>query len=70
MTTKVCDTCRKEVAKLNELVDDYKVDRISEVCDQCLKEFNEVLDKVRTAQLIQRENFMRRFIKSIYEKHI
>lgn len=37
MTVKECDTCRKKVEKLNELIDDYKSDIISEVCDSCLK---------------------------------
>lgn len=64
MTTKICDACKKEVDKVNELHDDYKVDRVSEVCDSCLKEINDLLDNIRKAQLIQRENFIRRFIKS------
>lgn len=62
MTIKECDTCRKNVEKLNELIDDYKSDMISEVCDSCLQEINDLLADIRKAQLIQRKNFIRRFI--------
>lgn len=63
MTTKICDTCKKEANNLNQLIDEYKVDGVGEVCDSCLKEINELLDNIRKAQLIQRENFIRRFIR-------
>ena len=67
MTTHQCDICKQKVDKLVKIYDQWKVDDISEICEKCEKEINSVLDATIKAQQIQRHNFVRRFIKSMFK---
>lgn len=69
MEIKICDTCHKEVKSLNELIDDYKSERIVHVCDDCLKEINNVMDKATTAIVIVKQNLIRRFIGILRDRN-
>lgn len=59
MKKLTCDTCGRDCQGLNELKDEYRADDVVEVCDNCLKELQGVLDKIRIAQRIQLRKMMR-----------
>ena len=65
MIVKTCDICRKEVSKLEKLTAEYEQDKMSDVCEDCLKEINTLLINCMKAQQIQRTNFIRRFIRRL-----
>jgi len=65
MINKYCDTCKNEVNKLNELQKQWQTNTVVEVCDNCLKEIDNLLDSVIEAQRIQRISFIKRFINKI-----
>ena len=65
MIVKTCDICKKEVSELRELTAEYAQDKVSHVCEDCLKEINDLLMSCLQAQQIQRTNFIRRFIRKL-----
>jgi len=69
MIVKTCDICKKEVQELNELIAEYKQDKISQVCKDCAKEIDDLLMSCMKAQQIQRTNFVRRFIRKLTETY-
>jgi len=63
MIVKTCDVCKKEVSELRVLKDYYKLEKVSQVCQGCLEEIDELIISIERAQSIQRDNFIKRFIK-------
>lgn len=66
---KICDICKKNVNELIKLQDKYKQDDISEICEACEKQINDLLFACLKAQNIQRNNFIRKFMKKLYSKN-
>lgn len=68
MTIKQCDICCNYFKELIELKDEFKVASVAEVCENCLKEINDVLFKAAKAQKIQRMNWIRRLILKMHQE--
>jgi hypothetical protein len=70
MIKKTCDMCGDEGVYLNPLVADYKQDGISEICNKCLKQSNDLFDSCLKAQVTQRTNFIRKFMEKVRKKNL
>ena len=57
-----CDICGKKGGQLNDLITAYKTDEVQQVCDDCERDLNEHLGKLRSVTHNILVSWMKRFI--------
>lgn len=63
-----CDICGKTGVPLQQLTAQYQTDKISDLCDGCVKETNDTLGKVRSLTQKLNYTFVQRFMIELKEK--
>lgn len=62
---KICDICGKEKESLNILNLEYRTDDIKDVCDECLRDTNDQLWKIREVTTNMNEHWIKRYMSNL-----
>ncbi len=60
-----CDTCGRTGVRLNQLMELYRTDDISEVCDECEKIAKKHLNVIQQSHIKAQQSLIKRFLQAL-----
>lgn len=69
MIEQKCDLCKCDAKWLNPLKDDYQLSSVKQVCDDCLKELNNILLNIDVVIIQMKQSWFRNVIDKILKRN-